>query len=149
MINKLKLRVAAMVFIAALCWGPYLLLLTIPTIGVGCAAVQEGSDPVVVRAQQAQSLSLQILDSFVLYEYNNRGALLAVSPEIKKAADNVRKRAPMAFESLSNALATYKANRTPENKANLVTYLAVVEQLQAEAVKWLATARTQPPTPPQ
>lgn len=113
------------------------LLFTLP-IGVftGCVAVQEGSDPFVVNAERFQQAAVDTVDSFLLFERENRGALLALNPEIKKAADDLRVQFPPALQSSKDVLRAYKANRTEANRASVETVLSVLEQLRREAVKW-------------
>ena len=109
---------------------------------VGCVAVQPGNSVVVVRAEQAATLSLAVIDGFLRYEQLNRATLLKLNPGIKLAADALRTEAPKAVTSLRNATKAYKSNRSPENEANLNTWLAVVETLMADSNRWFAAAKT-------
>ena len=100
---------------------------------VGCAILQPGADPLVVRAEQTQQVSLAVVDQFLRYEYKNRATL---GPKVKQAADEVRKNFPPASKALEAATKAYKNNRTIDNKANLITWLSVVETLQGEVSAW-------------
>lgn len=95
---------------------------------MGCAALQSGSDPIVVRAEQVTKASVKVIDSFLRYEYNNRALLLSVNPEIKKTADKMRAEAPKWILEARKVTKIYKINRTPANKANLDTVIKVLEE---------------------
>lgn len=109
----------------------------------GCAGVQTGQDPVVVRAEQTTILAFDVLNNFVAWERANE---LLVGRDVHQFADGVRRQAPGAFTSARAITAIYKANRTPENKANLLTAVAVLEGLMAEAQKYIAST-VAPATP--
>lgn len=107
---------------------------------VGCATVLPGNDPVVVRAEQIRGIALDTFDTVMKLERDNREALFAVSPDIKHTVDYFRKNELQWINGLDNCIQTYKKNRTPENKATLVTWLAVVEKALAEAQTCLIKA---------
>lgn len=104
-----------------------------------CASLQPGADPVVVRAEQTRSIAFLIFDTFLKAEHDNR-ALLAGTPEIHAAAEHIRINGPKWIDDLTALIAVYKANRTPENKANLATGLAVLNTALVTAEKYLAEA---------
>lgn len=112
--------------------------------GGGCsffAKVQPGHDPVVVNAERAQVLTLEAVDLLLNIEKDNREFLRSIAPGIKEAADNVRARAPGIIDGLGSVTKAYKDNRTLENKANLVTWLASAEELKNVALKNWVTAQ--------
>lgn len=108
---------------------------------VGCAALRPGQDPVVVRAEQTTVIAFEFVDAFLKWEKSNE---LTVGGDVHQFAENVRKNAPMWFTSARVITKTYKANRTPENKANLLTAIAVLESVMAEATRNIATGTVQP-----
>jgi len=94
---------------------------------VGCATVAPGNDPLVVRAEQTTKIAVNLFDSFLKYEYQNRTLLAKVDVEIRKQADHIRANAPKWIEDARVLTKAYKMNRTPENKANLITVLSVLD----------------------
>lgn len=103
------------------------------TLGTGCASVAEGHDPIVVNAERVSASAFDLIDSFLQYEAANRELLWRTDQGIKRVADQLRDQAPGAIKTLRNATKAYKANKTPENKANLATWLATVNSLLADA----------------
>ena len=102
---------------------------------MGCAGIDKNADPVVVNAERVASMSADTVDAFLHWEYNNRN----IAPkEVRDVATDLRIYAPHAIISLRTLTKAYKANRTPENKASLITAQAVVSELANEAQKWLA-----------
>jgi len=114
-----------------------LTLAALLVLGAGCAQLQPGHDAVVVRSEQIQQSIFDTVDTFLAYEKANREALWAINPGIKKAADDLRRMFPLANATALNMLDAYKWNRTLENKVNLMTALAVIEQARTEAQTWL------------
>lgn len=122
-------------------------ILLIPVIALAllaaCATpsnVAPGHDPLVVNAEQAQQAAFEAVDSFLSFEHSQRDLLWALDPGIKRAADRLRETFPAANDSLLRAIDAYKANRAPDLRANLNTWLAVVETARVEAQRWVATA---------
>lgn len=107
----------------------------------GCSAVTEGQDAVVVRAEQASRYSFEIFDTFLSEEERNRAVWRQISPDIEKAANRIRRDGKKAVEELVTVTRTYKANRTAENRANMVTWTAVVQDLVRIAEQNLALGR--------
>lgn len=104
-----------------------------------CAQLQSGSDPVVVRAEQTQTISKDTLDAFVTYERNNDATLRALNPQIHTYANYVRAHGQQWLRTLQAEKLAYKNNRTGENKANLLTAVAVLQ----EAVKQIGIYMSQ------
>lgn len=108
----------------------------------GCAAVKAGQDPVVVNAERLAANSYDVVDAFLTLEQNQRAVLWQVDQSIKHTADKLRHEFPEALKSLRATTKAYKQNRSAENKATVVTWQAVINQLlselysaQAKAVK--------------
>lgn len=107
----------------------------------GCSAITPGQDATVVRAEQASRYSFEIFDTFLSEEERNRAVWRQISPDIEKAANRIRRDGKTAVEELVKVTRTYKANRTPENRASLVTWTAVVQDLVRIAEQNLALGR--------
>lgn len=120
-----------------------LALLPILVIGCGgCAALDKGADPVVVRAEQFYQGADQMFRAFTTFEYNNRAKLIAAGfPEVEKAANTIRIDGFNALVSLQQAVIAYKANRTPENKANIATWIATAEKLETIASQYFSQVK--------
>jgi hypothetical protein len=103
---------------------------------VGCSAIQPGNDPVVVNAERTTQLAVDVFDTFLKWEYDNRQAL-SVTPEIRKSADFIRGKGQDWLTTARSMTKAYKANRTPENKANLDTAMAVLRMAVTEARNYL------------
>ncbi len=113
------------------------LLLSCMLLGAGCSSILPGNDPVIVRAEQVEKTALAVFDTYVHVEFSQREKLKSISPEFVKVADLIRVSADDWIESLEAALKAYRNNRSPENKATLVTALAVLETSLAEAQRYL------------
>jgi len=114
-------------------------LASLVVISAGCSAVAPGSDAVVVRAQQTINSSWAGVDTFLRIEASNRTLAQELDPGITRTADALRRTYPDAHRSAWAVLDSYKANRTPDNKANLATALKVLstalERAQANLAK--------------
>lgn len=124
--------IASMLLVAPISIGTSLL--------TGCAAVQEGQDSLVVQAERLAANSYDVVDGFVTLERNQRDLLWRTDQNIKRVADKLRNEFPRALESLRATTKAYKRNRTPENKATLITWQAVINQLLAELYTAQASA---------
>lgn len=120
------------------------LALVVGCSGGGCATVAEGHDVVVVRAETIADLSFEVMDTYLRLEENNRAYLKTISPEFEKTASKVAVDGKAAIQSLRSATKAYKQNRTPENKSNVDTWLAVVEDLRKTALKFTGQAKLSP-----
>jgi hypothetical protein len=100
----------------------------------GCASVDRDQDPVVVRAEQTIQGTFALADAFLGWEENNR----AMAPvQVLVFADRLREEFPPANRAARRLVKAYKANRTPENRAELATALKVLEALRAEIMlRW-------------
>lgn len=112
----------------------WLLLLPL-LVAVGCVTLQPGADPVVVNAERTIEVARVTLDSFVRFEFNHRAKCpLAV----QDAAERIRREAPAWFERALRLKAAYKQNRGPDQKADLLTAVAVIQTAAAESATYLA-----------
>lgn len=100
----------------------------------GCSTVRPGSQSAEVRAEQTLAVSLAALDSFVAFEHRRRAD---VPPLVRDIAARVRREAPKALDSANALRLAYKGNRSAENKAGLLTALAVVDALVGEIRVWV------------
>ena len=109
-----------------------IVLFSLAMLFAGCSGftVAPGADPVVVHAEQSLATSRDILDSFVQYDYSHRKSI----PEnVHTMAEAIRRGAPAKYRAAIAILDAYKANRSPENKASLDSYMAALEALAAQA----------------
>ena len=95
--------------------------LAILLLAVGC--VTPGNDPVVVQAERFTELSLDVFDGFLRWQRANEDTL---GCDVKQVADRIRRDGQRWLESARAMTKAYKQNRTPENKANLDTYMWVL-----------------------
>jgi hypothetical protein len=121
--------------------APALAPITFLGAGAGCATVERGQDPVIVNAERLAATAWDLIDQFLQYEKNNRAALWARDHAFKRAADDLRARAPASITALRTATRAYKANRTAENEAGLNTWYSVVTSLIASATAELTKAK--------
>jgi hypothetical protein len=146
----MKQKLLTLVALSWLCLaaGAVISLTVAPVMFSGCTAIAPGNDPVVVEAERVLSSSLDIVDTFVHLEFNQRTELAALSPDIHTYAEVLRKQFSGWLDSAKAMIRTYKANRSPENKANLQTAIAVLNQAALQAQKYLSAATTHTkPTP--
>lgn len=122
---------------------PIALLTATLALSSGCVFFQKnkniepGNDPFVVYAEGVIQGTFDLADTYVNWVDQNQ----AVAPqEAKDFAEQVLKpNFPEANRGARALLKTYKANRTPENKANLQTVLKTLEFLKGEIAKRLPT----------
>jgi hypothetical protein len=105
--------------------------------------VAPGNDPLVVNAERTTQLAVDVFDTFLQWEHTHRDTLAAV-PEIRRAADLIRAKGQDWLLTARSMTTAYKANRTPENQANLQTAIAVLRRGITEATQYLE----QPLPPP-
>jgi len=112
---------------------------------VGCSSIQSGNDPLVVNAERTTQLAVDVFDTFLKWEYDNRQTL-SVTPEIRKTADFIRTNGQNWLLTARSMTKAYKQSRTPENKANLDTAIATLRTAISEARRYLE-ANGLTPTP--
>lgn len=116
-----------------------LALLTLP-MG-GCVALDPGVDPLEVRAEQSVSLAGDTFDTFLKLEYDEISLVRSNAPAVHQFAEWLRQPVTLSSAdtnayprdiamvlSANQARAAYKANRSAENKASLVSVLAALEE---------------------
>ena len=97
------------------------------------ATYTEASDPIVVNAEKTLRISKDTFDLLLKLEYENRDDAAKISPRIHEFANYLRTNAPHWLTSANNLKNAYKHNRTLDNKANLLSALATLDQATAEA----------------
>lgn len=101
----------------------------------GCATIQPGNDPVLVNAERTTATAYDTFDSFFALERQNDSYVKAHAPAIHKFTNDLRRNAPKYLHTARALTETYRVTRTAENKANLVTAIAVlteaINQIQA------------------
>lgn len=120
--------------------NPPILTLTLACLLISCAAVKEGNDPIVVQAERLASNSYATVDNFLTLERSQRDIFWRTDQNIKHVADKLREGFPRSLESLRNVTKAYKRNRSPENKATLMTWQSTINQLLAELYTAQASA---------
>jgi hypothetical protein len=138
--------------------GPLALLLcaglaTLVFSGCGTMTVKEGADPIVVHAEQAAEGALETFDTFVLFEFQNRTALLALNPDIHKAAEEIRANGLTWIADLRAVTQAYKYNRSSSNRVSVITAQAILQTALQRARQHLADGQQKkraivPPSPP-
>lgn len=103
-----------------------------------CPPVHPDADPVLVRAEQSLEISFTTVDTLLLIEHQHRELLAQLVPHAEEYCDYARTVGPPSFRALDAAITAYREHRSPENKATLLTWLAVVEQLARDAQVVLA-----------
>jgi predicted metal-dependent hydrolase len=132
-------------------WMVRLILCLALVVMAGCASVQEGHDPVVVRAEQSLSIAFDTVDTFLKIEHGNREVIKAKVPEVHAFAEKLRERVtvggktqPYAISLIQSATEVknaYKRNRSLENRANLISALASLEALVRETQQHLTAIK--------
>ena len=115
----------------------------------GCGTLDKtgpyGGDTVLYGADLSITTSEQVIHGFVLWEFQNRAAL-AKWPEITKAADVMRQKAPQWDKTARALRSAYKANPSDANKAALQLVLAEMQTAMTEASGYMVKAATTTPT---
>jgi hypothetical protein len=111
-----------------------LLLLPLLICG-GCASLQPGADPLVVNSERTIGIAKETLDAFVRFEFNNRSKC---PPEVQAAAETIRREAPVWFARAMRVKLAYKQHRDANNRADLMTAVAVLQTAASEAATALA-----------
>lgn len=120
------------------------LALLAPVCGsnTGCArkldttGVYQG-DKTLYNADKVISESYDVMSTFLKYELDNRVAL-AATPEVGKAADNIRDNAQRWIKSAVALRDAYATNPTPANRDKLNQAISVLRQAVTEASGYLA-----------
>jgi len=119
----------------------------------GCKTLDKGADPVAVRSEQTLSMAFLTFDTFLRLDHQFRAETAEKVPEVHKFAEWLREpirtdlnaeqkpRGIALIESAHTVLKAYKANRTEENKASVISAIAAVESALAEAQKQLTALK--------
>lgn len=123
-------------------------LATAVWLTAGCATLNPSADPVEVRAEQTVSIAFSTFDTFLKIESQQEARLITAAPGVVKFADWLREPTPgglprglSIIESANNVRRAYKANRSAENRASLISALAAVESALSETNKQLTNSR--------
>ena len=100
------------------------------------------SDQVVLRAEQTAETAKLTFTTFVHIERDNEAILNNLNPAIHQYANFVRAHGLDYIVSLRNATKAFKANRTPENQANLNTLLSTLTTMVGEVNKYITQTKT-------
>lgn len=105
-----------------------------------CAQLQSGADPVVVRAEQITASAYDTMETFKKYEFDNRATLEALNPKIETYANVIRRNGKRWLQTARSETMAYKNNRTSENKANMNTAIAVLQEAIHQIGLYMAQA---------
>lgn len=94
-------------------------------------------DQIVVRTEQALAIGLDTFDTFLKLERANQQGLEKVSPQIHVFAERIRRDGKKWLKSLEAAHDVYKANRSAENHATLLTAYKTVQSAIVESQKYI------------
>ena len=99
------------------------------------------TDQIILRAEQTAQTARLTFTTFVHLERDNEAILKQVSPSIHTYANTIRTHGLDWITSLRDATKAFKANRTPENQANLSTWISTLTNAVAQTNKYIAEAR--------
>lgn len=114
----------------------------------GCAALSPGADPIVVRAQQSESVGYATIDTFLKIDNANRGFFVTNAPALHNYAEwlrqpqivngtNVYPRGIAYFMSLDNIVVQYQQGLVNSNQ--VANVLANVETVINQAQYYIAS----------
>lgn len=97
----------------------------------GCAflkqgSVAEGSDPIVVGAQQLRAEATSAMNTLFTLELANGDALFAINPSIKHTVDGFRKVTPTYIRGLTEAIDSFKVAKNETNATKLSIAVALL-----------------------
>ena len=107
-----------------------------------CATIAPGNDPVLVNAQRTARTAHTSFDFLFKIERDNDALVRQNIPAVHTAVNELRRKAPKAEADLWGAIEAYRTNRTADNKANLNTYLAVIQNLLDVAASYTQQIQT-------
>ena len=130
--------------------------LTVAVLVVGCAALQPGADPLVVRAEQAQTVARSTFDFVLTLDNTDRGFWRTNTPTFHSFCSFLRE--PMPYKGapmprviyvqiqLDDLKLAYKGAKTTTNSNALYTALIVLQELSSQAAAWqiISTLPTYP-----
>jgi len=98
------------------------------------------ADTLVVTAQNTRKIAADVFDGLMTIEAHNEETLKAVSPEIHKAAEEVRRNGKAWLGELTAAITDYQKERSATNGNKLKAALKLVDDALLSASKHLAEA---------
>lgn len=121
----------------------FLTLAFVATLFVGCATLDPGADPVIVRAEQVQSATRSTIDLVLNEDDSNRGLYAATLPAFHEFCSWLRTPVPWSTTNLpraivmqlnlQNAKEAYRKNRNT-NAFELI--LSLNETVLSQANSW-------------
>lgn len=121
-----------------------LMLATFSFFFEGCNSVAVGSDPVVVRAEQAESGATNTLNLIVTLDDANRGFWMTNAPALHTFAESLRKPVQIdgvtlpaglaAVRSVDDVRVAYVAGKATSN--DLAMAVSVLQSLLSQASAW-------------
>jgi len=107
----------------------------------GCAAIDPGSDPIVVNAERDTQLAADTFTLVATTEQQTRALLVSVdyntAIQIKHGVDFIRLNSPKWLATARAVTKAYKGNRNAQNKANLQTAMATLSTGLTQAQQYL------------
>lgn len=107
----------------------------------GCAALTSGTDPLVVRTEQTETVAYSTFDTFLVIDNANRALIQSNAPAVHAFAEQLRKLVPDGTNTVPQGILwilqldrvkqAYKSGIQSSNA--LVTALAVVETAVSSA----------------
>lgn len=113
----------------------------------GCATLQPGADPLVVRSQQTEKVAFDTFDTFLKLEHRYADKVKKTVPEVSKFADWLREpvgdspRGIAMVKSLGKVRKAYAAAKTPDNKAKLGSAVDALAAVLEETKQHLTAAQ--------
>lgn len=116
----------------------------------GCAAVQKGSDPIVVDAQRSTLLAKNTFDLIETVDYDSYSAFKAIDPKSAAAfrtfVNYIRANQYQWLKSARDLTKAYQASKTQANASALNSAIAVLTSVTEEANKYLTQIRAAHPS---
>ena len=126
------------------------LFLFISLVATGCATVQPGSDPLVVRVEQTESVALSTFTAFLKVDNADRAFWRTNAPELHAFAEYLRAPVPDGTNTIQRDLAWcqsldaikrgYIAGNVNSNSVAMV--METLEATMSQAQRYLAIAST-------
>lgn len=92
----------------------------------GCVTVKEGSDPIVVRAEQLAKEATDTLDEFIKFVDRNQAV---AGKDLIAAREIAANDGPVYIRELRKWTKLYKANRLPDSKSTLDEKINALQRL--------------------
>ncbi len=118
-----------------------LVLFATVSLLIGCAGLQPGSDPIIVRSQQVRQMAHDTFDAFLKLAYNNRERLLRLDEGITDTADNIRANATKWHESLNKAVSNYRISKAQTHATAVTIATDVLEGVALDAKNYSSKAK--------